>query len=77
MSIVLMLAVAYGGWRGLYMTLLEPCTGYPYQLEEAVAQDTATQLDAGATLETEVTAVLYQSNSAIRTIRRDGEIEYE
>ena len=68
---------AYGGWRGLYMTLLEPCTGYPYQLEEAVAQGTATRLDAGATLETEVTAVLYQGRGAIRTIRRDGEIEYE
>ena len=59
------------------MTLLEPCTGYPYQLEEAVAQGTATRLEAGATLETEVTAVLYQDQGAIRAIRRDGEIEYE
>ena len=66
-----------GGWRGLYMTLLEPCTGYPYQLEEAVAQGTATRLEAGAALETEVTAVLYQGHGAIRAIRRDGEIEYE
>jgi hypothetical protein len=64
----------YAGWRGLYVTLLEPCTGYPYQLEEAVAQGTASRLAPGAALETEVTAVLYHGRAAVQAIRRDGEI---
>jgi hypothetical protein len=51
---------AYSGWRGHYVTILEPCTGYPYQLEQAVAQGTASWLAADATLETTVTAVLYR-----------------
>jgi hypothetical protein len=68
---------SYGGWRGLYVTLLEPCTGYPYQLEEAVAQGTATRLEAGEALETEVTAVLYHAHGAIQAIKRDGEIAHE
>lgn len=49
---------AYGGWRGHYVTILEPCTGYPYRLEEAVAQGTASQLAAGETIETTVTVGL-------------------
>ncbi len=57
---------AYGGWRGHYVTILEPCTGYPYQLEQAVAQGTASRLAAGATLETTVTAVLALSGQAER-----------
>lgn len=46
---------AYGGWRGHYVTILEPCTGYPYRLEDAVAQGTAIRLAAGEELETTVT----------------------
>jgi Domain of unknown function (DUF5107) len=65
---------AYGGWRGLYTTILEPCTGYPYRLEDAIAQGTASQLGAGETLETEVTAVLYRGVSAVRQISRAGEV---
>jgi hypothetical protein len=64
----------YGGWRGLYAVLLEPCTGYPYQLDEAVAQGTASHLAPGAALETEVTAVLYHHTGEIHTITRAGEI---
>lgn len=46
---------AYGGWRGHYVTILEPCTGYPYRLEDAVAQGTASRLAAGEVMETTVT----------------------
>lgn len=65
---------AYGGWRGLYTTILEPCTGYPYQLEEAVAQGTASRLAAGETVETTVTAVLYHGHTAVAAITSDGEV---
>ena len=65
---------AYGGWRGHYVTILEPCTGYPYQLETAVAQGTASRLEAGETLETTVTAVLYHGRDAVTEITTEGEV---
>jgi hypothetical protein len=65
---------AYGGWRGLYTTILEPCTGYPYRLEEAIAQGTASRLEPGAELDTEVTAVLYRGISAVEHIDRNGAV---
>jgi len=65
---------AYGGWRGHYTTILEPCTGYPYQLEEAVAQGTASQLATGATLDTTVTAVLYHGRASVGEITPEGEV---
>jgi hypothetical protein len=65
---------AYGGWRGLYTAILEPCTGYPYRLEEAIAQGTASRLEAGATLETEVTAVLYRGVQEVTRISAHGEV---
>ena len=65
---------AYGGWRGLYTTIIEPCTGYPYRLEEAVAQGTASRLAAGETLETTVTAVLYHGRTVVTQITPDGEV---
>lgn len=65
---------AYGGWRGLYTTILEPCTGYPYRLEDAIAQGTASRLAAGATLETEALAVLYRGVQAVSAISRAGEV---
>jgi hypothetical protein len=63
---------AYGGWRGHYTTILEPCTGYPYRLEDAVAQGTASRLAPGATLETTVTAVLFQGRRAVTAITTEG-----
>ncbi len=63
---------AYGGWRGLYTAILEPCTGYPYRLEEAIAQGSASCLEPGTELDTEVTAVLYRGVSAVTHIDRDG-----
>lgn len=65
---------AYAGWRGHYVTILEPCTGYPYQLETAVAQGTASRLAAGAAVETSVTAVLYAGRDAVTAITPEGEV---
>lgn len=49
---------AYGGWRGHYVAILEPCTGYPYRLEDAVTQGTASRLGAGEEIETTVAVSL-------------------
>lgn len=66
---------SYGGWRGHCTTILEPCTGYPYQLETAIAQGTAAHLAAGATLDTTVTAVLYGGRSEVTHITADGQVD--
>jgi hypothetical protein len=65
---------AYGGWRGHYTTLLEPCTGYPYRLEDAVARGTASHLEPGAALETTVTTVLYTGCDQVSQITREGQV---
>jgi hypothetical protein len=65
---------AYRGWRGLYTAILEPCTGFPYQLEEAIARGRHSHLEPGASLETEVTAVLYSGLEQVRSITRAGAV---
>jgi hypothetical protein len=66
---------AYGGWRGHYTTILEPCTGYPYRLDDAIAQGTASRLDSGATLETSYTALLYHGLHEVKHIGADGAVQ--
>ena len=65
---------AYGGWRGLYATILEPCTGYPYRLDQAIAQGTASRLEPGAELHTAITAVIYHGVDGVGRLTRDGEV---
>lgn len=65
---------AYGGWRGLHTTLLEPCTGYPYQLDKAISQRTCAHLPAGETLATDLVATIYTDRTEVTGISRDGEV---
>ncbi|GAB3918393.1 hypothetical protein GCM10011575_34560 [Microlunatus endophyticus] len=52
------LFASYGGWRGLEVLVLEPCTGYPVSVVEGVDQQTHKVLDPGATLTWTITAEL-------------------
>ena len=65
---------AYGGWRGLYTTILEPCSGYPYRLDQAIARGTASRLAPGQDLRTEITAVVYHGVEGVSRLTRDGEV---
>ena len=49
----------YGGWRGHYFLLTEPCTSPPGSLADAVASGHAVILEAGEELETEVVATVF------------------
>lgn len=60
----------YGGWRGHHHLALEPWSGYPMQLEAAVAAGRARWLEPGAALEAEVAFVLYAGLDAVRTVGR-------
>ena len=50
----------YGGWRGHYFLLTEPCTSPPGSLADAVARGSATELAAGETLETQILATILE-----------------
>lgn len=62
----------YGGWRGLYHVILEPCNSYPYNLREAMEKGRVGRLAAGETLETDVVAVAYSDKTSVSAISREG-----
>jgi len=66
---------AYGGWRSLYAAILEPCTGYPYKLDDAVAQGTASRLLPGQELKTQLRAVIYHGLDAVSDISSTGHVK--
>ena len=63
----------YGGWRGHYHVALEPWTGRPMQLDEAIANGTADVLAPGETREASVEFVVYGDRAAVTAVERDGE----
>ena len=52
------LFLTYGGWRGYYTAVLEPCTNMPKDLSEAVRAGHCASLEPGGILECAVTVVL-------------------
>jgi hypothetical protein len=62
----------YGGWRGHYHLALEPWTGYPMRLDEAIAAGAARILGAGETLQAEVAFVVYEGRTSVERVTREG-----
>ena len=46
---------SYCGWNDYYVGVLEPCTGYPFRLEDAARSGNCSTLEPGAAQRTEVT----------------------
>ena len=69
---VVWLVLGYGGFRGFHQALLEPWTGYPTRLQDAVAAGNASVLGPGDRVTTTVTAVLYSGVSAVGSLSPDG-----
>ena len=67
--------MVYGGWRGLYHVILEPCTAYPRDLREAEQWGRLGRLQGGETLEADVVAVAYSGKASVSKIRSDGSVE--
>ena len=63
---------AYGGWRNHYTTILEPCTGYPYRLEDAIAQGSVSRIAGNTVLQTTLHVTLYQQATGVAAIDRHG-----
>ncbi len=64
----------FGGWRGLHVAVVEPCTADPYDRPAAGPEPSrqATELRPGDVLETEVTAVVFTGRDSVEGISRDG-----
>jgi Domain of unknown function (DUF5107) len=71
---VIWLWLVYGGWRGYYQAIMEPWTGYPSPLGEAVAAGRALALEPGQALETDVYAVLYGGVDSVTRLAADGSV---
>jgi galactose mutarotase-like enzyme len=63
----------YGGWRGHYHLALEPWTGHPMQLDQAVASGAARVLEPGETQEAAVSFVVYGDRTSVSRVAPDGE----
>jgi len=62
----------YGGWRGHYVLLTEPCTSPPGGLAQNVADGTAAWIEPGAVIETAVTATVVEGDGTFRRDVRPG-----
>ena len=66
--------LVYGGWRGYYQALVEPWTGYPSPLDEAVQAGRARVLEPGETQRTDVTAVIYDGVEQVTGLSPAGAV---
>ena len=64
----------YGVWRNCYNVGLYPLTGYPATFHKAAEQGTCSRLDAGESLECEVSFVAYSGVSQVKHIGETGKV---
>jgi hypothetical protein len=60
----LWLFLTYGGWRGCYTAVLEPCTNMPKELADAIRVGQSARLAPGGVFETRVAVTLRALNEA-------------
>lgn len=65
--------LVYGGWRGYYHVALEPWTGHPMQLEDAMAAGTARTLGPGEELTADVAFIVYGGQTSVQSVAQTGE----
>ncbi|MDE3187194.1 MAG: DUF5107 domain-containing protein [Acidobacteriota bacterium] len=68
------LFATYGGWRDLNVAVLEPATGYPFQMEKMIANGQARTLSQGESIETEVVLSVREGLRSIGGVGEDGTI---
>lgn len=65
---------SFGGWRNLNVAVLEPSTGFPYEMARAVKDGTCAQLAPGEEIRTSVVFTVAESMAKIGSITPQGEI---
>lgn len=68
---------SYGGWRGLQVAILEPCSGYSLWVVDGVEAGTHQVLPPLSTTSTELVATLFDGITAVTGIDREGHVEGE
>ena len=68
------LFASHGGWRNLNVAVLEPSTGYPFQLQAMIDQCRAPWLKPGESLETEVLFTTQEGLTSVGGIEANGAI---
>ncbi|MGD0911230.1 MAG: hypothetical protein ABR928_05000 [Terracidiphilus sp.] len=68
------LFASHGGWRDLNVAVLEPATGYPFQMQSMIANGRALHLAAGESLETSVLFSAQEGITSIGGVDRTGRI---
>jgi hypothetical protein len=66
--------LVYGGWRSLYCVAIEPWTGYPAKLDEAVEKGVYSTLAPGESLESNTKLILFRGVTAVKKIEKDGTV---
>ena len=65
---------AYEEAHGVNTIITEPCTAYPYRLDQAIAQNTVGHLAPGATLEIEILAIVYTGLDRVSQVTPAGTV---
>lgn len=68
------LFATHGGWRDLNVAVLEPATGYPYQMQSMIDSGRARSLAPGESLETSVLFSAQEGLTSIGGMEEDGQI---
>jgi hypothetical protein len=68
------LFASHGGWRNLNVAVLEPATGYPFQMQSMIDAKRARWLAPGESLATSVLFTTQEGLSSIAGVDGDGSI---
>ncbi|MGB7548575.1 MAG: hypothetical protein WBM14_12555 [Terracidiphilus sp.] len=68
------LFATHGGWRDLNVAVLEPATGYPFQIQSLIDGGRARRLAPGQSLETTVLFSMQEGLASIGGVAQDGHI---
>lgn len=68
------LFASHGGWRNLNVAVLEPATGYPFQIQSMIDASRARWLAPGESLETTVLFTTQESIQSVKDVDADGRI---
>ena len=69
----LWLWMSFGGWRNHYHLAVEPWTGYPVNLEQAVVAGHQTILTGHQSIDCEVTVFAYTGLTHVTRVEHDGQ----
>ena len=68
------LFASFGGWSSHYCLLIEPCSGYPYRLEEAMRMGTCPLLQPGQVLEFGSVGTFFRGRTEVCGVTGAGQV---